>query len=136
MKNTDDLINHPRHYVGQSVVIEPIVYCEKLPFCLGNALKYVFRAGHKDGSSEAQDLKKASWYLGRYLNSVCPFAEEDEDQQKFFEFAKKTFTFSQSKLLYFVAVNAESFTSMWELLAKYVGERISELEPKGGENAS
>lgn len=130
---SQDLINHPQHYVGQSVVIEPIVYCEKLPFCLGNALKYVFRAGHKDGSSELQDLKKASWYLGRYLNSVGPFEAEDAEQEEFFELAKRTFKFSQSKLLYFVAVNAESFTSMWELLAKYVGERINELEPGGGE---
>lgn len=130
---SQDLINHPQHYVGQSVVIEPIVYCEKLPFCLGNALKYVFRAGHKDGSSELQDLKKARWYLGRYLNSVCPFEEEDTEQEEFFEFAKKTFTFSQSKLLYFVAVNAENFADMWERLAAYVDERISELEPKRGE---
>ncbi|WP_277039671.1 DUF3310 domain-containing protein [Turicimonas muris] len=130
---SQDLINYPQHYVGQSVVIEPIVYYEKLPFCLGNALKYVFRAGHKDGSSELQDLKKAQWYLHRYLTSIGPFADEDKDQQEFFEFAKRTLTFSQSKLLYFVAVSAENFTSMWELLAKYVGERISELEPEGGE---
>lgn len=60
-----DLINHPDHYVSQSVTLEPIDFCERLPFCLGNALKYCFRAGHKEGASEKTDLRKALWYIRR-----------------------------------------------------------------------
>lgn len=55
-----DLVNHPAHYEEQSIKLEPIDFCERLSFCEGNALKYCFRAGHKEGSSELQDLKKSA----------------------------------------------------------------------------
>lgn len=61
----NDKINHPSHYVNASVMIEPIELCELLPFCLGNACKYLIRAGSKKGESESDDLKKAMWYLNR-----------------------------------------------------------------------
>lgn len=54
-----DLVNHPSHYEEQSIKLEPIDFCERLPFCLGNTIKYCFRAGHKEGASEVQDLKKS-----------------------------------------------------------------------------
>ena len=60
-----DLVNHPAHYEEQSIRLEPIDFCERLPFCEGNAIKYCFRAGHKEGTSELLDLKKAQWYLNR-----------------------------------------------------------------------
>lgn len=47
-----DLVNHPAHYEEQSIRLEPIDFCERLPFCEGNAIKYCFRAGHKEGASE------------------------------------------------------------------------------------
>lgn len=56
-----DPVNHPKHYVEQSATIEPIEVLRFAPFDLGNALKYMIRAGHKD--NELQDLKKAEWYL-------------------------------------------------------------------------
>lgn len=56
-------VNHPDHYnSGQYEAIDVIVdagYGEG--FCLGNALKYILRAKHKDNYIE--DLKKAKWYL-------------------------------------------------------------------------
>ena len=45
-----DLVNHPAHYEEQSIRLEPIDFCERLPFCLGNTIKYCFRAGHKEGA--------------------------------------------------------------------------------------
>ena len=36
-------------------------------FCLGNAIKYISRAGKKDPSAEIEDLSKARWYLDRYI---------------------------------------------------------------------
>ena len=35
-------------------------------FCRGNVIKYLWRAGKKDG--ESQDLKKAKWYLQMLLH--------------------------------------------------------------------
>jgi hypothetical protein len=61
-----DAVDHPSHY--QSVAgIEAIdviaAFMDPAPFCLGNTVKYVLRAGKKAGNSALQDLKKARWYL-------------------------------------------------------------------------
>jgi hypothetical protein len=61
-------VNHPDHYnSGRFEVIDVIVdagYGEG--FCLGNVLKYILRAKHKE--NEIEDLKKARWYLDYYIN--------------------------------------------------------------------
>lgn len=53
-----DLVNHPSHYEEQSIKLEPIDFCERLPFCEGNAIKYCFRAGHKDGRKRTPRSQK------------------------------------------------------------------------------
>lgn len=58
-----DPVDRPRHYVEQAATIEPIEILRFAPFDLGNALKYMIRAGHKSEEKEYQDLKKAEWYL-------------------------------------------------------------------------
>jgi len=65
MTETPDIINHPPHYTYGR--IETIDYIEdkQLPYHLGNVVKYVSRAGHKGDALE--DLKKAKWYLDRYI---------------------------------------------------------------------
>ena len=65
-----DPVNHPSHYTWSS--IEPIDAIEawQLPYHLGNVVKYVSRAGHKDKSKTLEDLKKANWYLSRYINNL------------------------------------------------------------------
>ena len=63
----NDNINHPSHY--QSITLEPIDICEAYRFPLGCAMKYLFRAGLKDGAPLEEDLAKAQWYLTRYLES-------------------------------------------------------------------
>lgn len=62
-----DMVNHPPHY--NYATIEPIDVIEdwNLPYHLGNALKYISRAGHKENNSEIQDINKAIWYLKRYI---------------------------------------------------------------------
>lgn len=65
---TYDPVNHPKHYVEQSAKVEPIDILRFAPFDLGNALKYLIRAGHKD--DELQDLLKADWYLKCAISSV------------------------------------------------------------------
>jgi len=60
----DDPIN-PKHYTDSAV--EPIVAIEawNLGFCLGNAVKYIARAGRK--GDRLEDLRKARWYLDREI---------------------------------------------------------------------
>jgi hypothetical protein len=64
----NDPINHPPHYGGDSTY-EAIKVIEAwgLGFCLGNALKYICRAGRKGTESRIADLQKARWYLDREI---------------------------------------------------------------------
>jgi hypothetical protein len=61
-------VEHPSHYHAQSgvEVIEAIEAWD-LCFALGNVIKYVARAGHKDPATRREDLLKAKWYLERAL---------------------------------------------------------------------
>ena len=63
-----DQVNHPAHYGGADNPYEAIKVIEAwgLGFSLGNAVKYIARAGKKD--SVLQDLKKARWYLDREIS--------------------------------------------------------------------
>jgi hypothetical protein len=64
----DDPINHPKHYTSHSSGVECIQITEHMNFCLGNALKYIWRAGLKDDAIE--DLKKAKFYLEREITRL------------------------------------------------------------------
>jgi hypothetical protein len=70
---TDETVNHPEHYGGDTVY-EAIKVIEawRLGFHLGNAVKYISRAGKKSPATEVrqrtlEDLKKARWYLDREI---------------------------------------------------------------------
>ena len=56
---------NPRHY--KRFDIEAIDVTENFNFNLGNVIKYVWRAGYKDGESKKEDLTKAMWYLSREI---------------------------------------------------------------------
>lgn len=68
MPSDFDPINKPAHY--NQTGIEPIDVIEawKLPFHLGNTVKYICRHDHK--GSALEDLKKARWYLDRYIKKL------------------------------------------------------------------
>jgi Protein of unknwon function (DUF3310) len=65
----DDKVDHPAHYGGGDNPYEAIKVIEawKLGFCLGNAIKYIARAGKKSPETLLEDLKKARWYLDREI---------------------------------------------------------------------
>jgi len=65
-----DVINHPKHYVSDPSGVECIQITEHRNFTIGNAIKYLWRAGLKDGSSNVQDLKKAIWYINREIDRI------------------------------------------------------------------
>lgn len=79
MKETD-IINHPDYYKADfpPVEIECIDITRHLPFTVGNAFKYLWRAGRKDSEKTLEDARKALWYLRDALHhemkSVCPAA--------------------------------------------------------------
>lgn len=65
-----DMVNHPPHYTSTSdPAYETIKVIEAwgLGFCLGNAVKYISRAGKKDPDKVVEDLRKAVWYLEREI---------------------------------------------------------------------
>lgn len=61
-----DPVESPRHYTEHPSGIECIEITEHMGFCLGNAVKYIWRADLKDDA--IQDLKKARWYIQREID--------------------------------------------------------------------
>lgn len=72
LKTKMEMVNHPHHYGGENNTYEAIKVIEawNLDFCLGNAVKYISRAGKKDASKELEDLNKAVWYLNRRIEQI------------------------------------------------------------------
>lgn len=64
MSNQED-INHPNYYQNNGIEVMNVI--RDYPFNLGNAVKYLVRAGKKEISSELKDLKKARVYINDYL---------------------------------------------------------------------
>jgi hypothetical protein len=59
-----DPVDHPAHYTRHPSGVECIAITEHMGFCLGNAIKYIWRADLKNG---VEDLRKARWYIDREL---------------------------------------------------------------------
>jgi hypothetical protein len=60
-----EAVDHPKHYNAGKYEVIDVLEDWKLGFHLGNVVKYVARAEHKNDALE--DLKKARWYLDRYI---------------------------------------------------------------------
>lgn len=59
-------VDHPAHYRADSgIEAIDVIEAWDLGFCLGNALKYICRAGMKGDAVE--DLEKARWYIDREI---------------------------------------------------------------------
>ena len=65
MADKPEAVNHPSHYGGADDPYETIKVIDAwgLGFALGNAVKYISRAGKKDPSKTVEDLKKAEFYI-------------------------------------------------------------------------
>ena len=63
-----DQVNHPPHYTAHPSGVECIEITEHLNFCIGNAVKYLWRAGLKGDALE--DLQKAAWYVQREISRL------------------------------------------------------------------
>ncbi len=60
-----DAVHHPRHYTTHPSGVECIQITRHMNFCLGNAVKYIWRAGLK--GDDVEDLEKAKWYITQEL---------------------------------------------------------------------
>ena len=66
-----EMINHPDYYLKDSgFEVIDVIEAWNLDFSLGNALKYVARAGKKDPKKKKQDLEKAIWYIERTISNL------------------------------------------------------------------
>lgn len=63
-----DVVNHPSHYTRGNIEVIDFIEDQQLPYHLGNVVKYIARAGFK--GDKVEDLKKAQWYLNRYIRTL------------------------------------------------------------------
>ena len=72
----EDNVNHPKHYTSHPSGIECIEITRHYCFDVGNAIKYLWRAGLKkemgleDKQKEIEDLKKAIWYINDRIKQL------------------------------------------------------------------
>ena len=64
-----DMVNNPPHYTSHPSGVECIDVVEHMSFNLGNAVKYIWRAGLK-GDDQLLDLRKARFYLDREITPL------------------------------------------------------------------
>lgn len=74
---TIDSVNHPSHYTSGKIEVIDFITDQKLTYCLGNAVKYVARAGKKDPNKTIEDLQKAVWYINQQIKIL----QEDNSEQ-------------------------------------------------------
>lgn len=69
-KITKETVNNPDHYKGKDNPYEVIKVIDawELGFSLGNAIKYIGRAGAK--GNKVEDLKKAIWYIQHEIDGL------------------------------------------------------------------
>lgn len=71
---TTDAVNHPTHYTSDPSGVECIEVTKHRDFCIGNAIKYLWRAGLKQDADKTakekqiEDLKKAIWYINAEID--------------------------------------------------------------------
>lgn len=75
MDEKKEMVNHPQHYnAGSMECIDGLVGAfgkeEVAIFCKINAMKYIWRLGHKD--DEIQEIGKIKWYLDKYIELTKP----------------------------------------------------------------
>ena len=77
-KDKVDMVNHPPHYTDRVPGIECISVVENFNFNRGGAIKYIWRAGHKDKFKEIEDLRKAAWYINREIERLAREKEKSD----------------------------------------------------------
>ena len=75
-EKSEDPVNSPKHYTSHPSGVECIQIAERYNFCIGNAIKYLWRHGLKESKGlsgkekSIQDLEKAVWYINREIENL------------------------------------------------------------------
>ena len=75
-RNMEKNVDHPQHYNLHPSGIECIEIAKHYDFCIGNAIKYLWRSGLKseegmsDREKEIEDLEKAVWYIKERIKTL------------------------------------------------------------------
>ena len=77
-------VDHPVHYNSGKIEVIDYIEDQKLGFCLGNAIKYISRAGKKNKYKEIEDLEKAIWYIKLRISEV----EEERQNTQYIDLTK------------------------------------------------
>lgn len=86
-----DDVHHPKHYTQHPSGVECIEITEHLNFCLGNAMKYLWRAGLKSEDA-VQDLQKAVWYINREIARLQTEPVDWDEVDRILENARQAMT--------------------------------------------
>lgn len=70
-------VDHPNHYNRHPSGIECIDIVRHMSFNIGNAVKYLWRAGLKEDNSVVQDLRKANWYIADEIARIARQMQRD-----------------------------------------------------------
>ena len=118
-----DKVNHPTHYTSHPSGVECIQITEHYNFCIGNAIKYIWRAGLKDEAEydpiekEIEDCEKAIWYIKRHISRL-------EKMRKVVPLTNK----EKVELINAVPASKDSGTNTWymdrEAVARALGSNI------------
>ena len=65
-----DNVNHPAHYTTGKIEVIDFIDDKEMGFSLGNAVKYIARAGKKDPNKTVEDLEKAIWYINHEIRRL------------------------------------------------------------------
>lgn len=65
-----EAVNHPSHYNSGKIEVWDFIIDQGLTYCLGDAVKYISRAGKKDSNTAVQDLKKAVAFINREIQRI------------------------------------------------------------------
>jgi len=75
----NDPVNAPAHYTQHPSGVECIEITEHMGFCIGNAMKYLWRAGLKH-TCPVEDLRKAEYYIRREIKRIETARAEEGGQ--------------------------------------------------------
>lgn len=127
-KQKEDVVNHPNHYTDGKYEVIQFIEDYHLPYHIGNAVKYISRAGKKDEDKYIEDLKKAEWYIFRWHNyllsehgrEVYSDYRPANDRINVEDYCKdKKLGFDLTKVINYIVL-AEYYTAYQEL-HKYIG---------------
>lgn len=82
----EDRVNNPKHYTSHPSGIECIEISKHYNFCIGNAIKYLWRNGLKQESGisakekQIEDLNKAIWYIKQEIKELQACTDNDAQE--------------------------------------------------------